>query len=409
MASFPVEVLFGIYLGILTGIIPGLVSWTLGFTFKYLTGVSIPGFGVVVLALAVAGINGGLLALADDTLQRNAGPVVVTVAIVVVLMISLYAHAKGDQMGATFPRRVSLRGLRDRTLSAEVVDLIGGRGLVGIEVAGQVDDIEGYPRLSQATRQAIREGDWRFPADLPIRELESRFADRLRTEFDLSEVVVSIDERGTATVAAAPPLSGLSKRVPAGKRAVSVEALVPTGISRGDVVTVHVPDGTVEGTVLGVSSGEESTPQARPALPDGGTTEESTTTVPPQKPAEADGGEGRVTVAVARSDAGALVRADRGRIVVDARGTRLEFELVSLLRRAGRRFRRVAVGEGKELDGTTIGEANVRDRYDVAVLAVRSADGWTFAPRGSHRLTAGDQVYAVGTRTALDRFEEVAA
>ena len=59
MASLPFEVLFGIYLGLLTGIVPALVAWALGFGFKYFTGVSIPGFGVVVLALAIAGASGG--------------------------------------------------------------------------------------------------------------------------------------------------------------------------------------------------------------------------------------------------------------------------------------------------------------------------------------------------------------
>ena len=48
--SLPIEILFGIYLGILTGIIPALVAGVLGFIFKYFTGVTIPGLGVVVLA-----------------------------------------------------------------------------------------------------------------------------------------------------------------------------------------------------------------------------------------------------------------------------------------------------------------------------------------------------------------------
>jgi len=34
MASLPVEVLLGVYLGLLVGIIPALTSWALGFLFK---------------------------------------------------------------------------------------------------------------------------------------------------------------------------------------------------------------------------------------------------------------------------------------------------------------------------------------------------------------------------------------
>ena len=67
-----VEILFGIYLGILTGVFPALVSWGLGFMFEHVTGVSVPAFGVVVLALALAGINGGLLALNDPRFWSRA-------------------------------------------------------------------------------------------------------------------------------------------------------------------------------------------------------------------------------------------------------------------------------------------------------------------------------------------------
>lgn len=91
----------------LTGIIPALVAWGLGFVFKYVTGVSIPGFGVVVLALAIAGVNGGLLALTDQTVTRQATGPVVVVAILVVLMMFLYARAKGGRDGGDVTRNTS--------------------------------------------------------------------------------------------------------------------------------------------------------------------------------------------------------------------------------------------------------------------------------------------------------------
>jgi Trk K+ transport system NAD-binding subunit len=91
-----------------------------------------------------------------------------------------------------------------------------------------------------------------------------------------------------------------------------------------------------------------------------------------------------------------------------SRGTRREYELTTLLRRAGNRFRRVTVVAGGPLDGRTIGEVGVREAYDVAVLAARH-DSWTIAPRGTQALSAGDELFVVGTRDALDRFAEVAA
>ncbi|ELZ39911.1 potassium channel family protein [Halorubrum tebenquichense] len=421
--SLPVEIVFGIYLGVITGIVPALVAGTLGFVFKYVTDVTIPGLGVVVLSLAIAGVNGGLLALNDETIRSSERAPAILTAIVVVLMISLYAHAQGDRLGASVPKRISLKQLRDRTLSTDVIELVGGRGRVSVEVTGEVNDMEGYPPLPAETRRAILDGDWTFPADLPLAELEDRFTERLRTEFDLADVAVRIDERARATVSAAPPTGALSKRVPAGKRAVSVSALVPTGIARGDVVRVITPDLDAEGAVIAARSSGKPEPGAgaapKPApgggddpdadgdlVTDGGDDE---AVAPPAATAPTTtGGEGRVTVALDRSEAAALLRADRGRVLVLSRGTRREYELTALLRRTGKRFRKVSVAAGGPLDGHTIGEAEVREAYDVAVLAARH-ESWTIAPSGSQTLSAGDDLFVVGSRDALDRFAEVAA
>ncbi|TKR25990.1 potassium channel family protein [Natronomonas salsuginis] len=398
----PVEILLGIYLGVLTGMFPALVSWGLGFIFKYVTGVSIPALGVVVLALALAGINGGLLALNDPAVIQSGSRVIV--ALIVVMMLAMYAHSKGDAMGASVPKRLSLKKLRERTLSSDVVELVGSRGEVRIEVIGDVTDMEGYPPLSGETRAEIRNGDWRLPADLPISELETRFADRLRTELDLADISVNIDDHGRASVIAAPPLSGISKRVPAGKRAVSVDALVPTGLARGDEVTVLAGETELTGTVIAAKSWIKTDETVKT---DGGT---DASTPPPTTAAPTTiGGDGRITVAVDRSKASTLLGSTRAKVVVTARGTHREFELISLLRRAGKHLRTVSVKPTGELAGQALGSANVRESYDVAVLAVKRPDGWLVAPRGEADLRAGDELFVVGTRDALDAFEGVVA
>ncbi|MFB6165183.1 MAG: potassium channel family protein [Haloarculaceae archaeon] len=420
MAPLPVQVLLGVYLGILTGVIPALVAWALGFGFKYFTGVTIPGFGVVVLAIALAGVSGGLLALADPTVTQSANAPTVVTGILVVTAIALYAHAEGDQLGARLPRRLSLSSLRERRLPRDLAEFVGGHDEVRIRVAGDVADLEGYPPLSPALRAAVRAAEYTLPADLTVSELESRVAERLRGEFDLADATVAIDDRGRATVAAAPSFSGISKHVPAGERAVSVDALVPTGIARGDEVTLQLDDGAVSGTVVSARSGDGTagasqapapasepapTPSTGSAAADGdaqpapGAVRAPTTT----------GGEGRVTAAVARNQAERLVAADGARVVVESRGTRVEFELLSLLARTGRRFRRLTVAADGALDGTTLGTADVRDTYGVAVLAVRGAGGWRLVPDGDTELRRGDDLYAVGTRDALSAFAEAVA
>ena len=401
MASLPVEVVYGLYFGILTGLVPAAVAWLFGFGFRYVTGVTIPGLAVVVFSVAIAGASGGLMALTDPTITQSDNQVRLTVALLVVLMGALYAHNRGDAFANEIPRKMSLRKLTERTLSTDVVELVGGRGQVRVTVTREVEDIEGYPPVPVEVRNGIRDGEWTFPADIPLVELESRFADRLQTDFDLLAVEVEIDEQARATVAAAAPLGGLSKQLPAGKRAVSLEALVPTGLARGDDVVVVTDGGTVSATVVGVESVTEAAekdddedddaPKAAPRAP------------------TAIGGDGRVTVSVDRGDVEAVLGSNAKQFVVRSRGVRREFELVSLLRRAGKRFSRLAVGEDGPLDDVTLREASVRDTYGVAILAVRHGGTWTIAPRGDQAVSPGDTVYAVGSRNDLTAFEEAVA
>jgi hypothetical protein len=407
MAALPVEVLLGIYLGLLVGVIPALIAWSMAFIFKYFTGVTLPGFGVMVLSVALAGVNGGLLALTDKSITQNpAAPRIVT-AILLVAMMAMYAHSKGDSMGATFPHRLSFRSLRERTLSLDLADVLPDRNEVRICVAGEVADVEGYPPLSAEKRTEIRNAEFTFPADLPIRELEARFESRLETEFDLGEADVAIDERGQAIVAAAPPFSGLSKRVGEGRQAVSVDALLPTGLARGDEVTCITPDATVRGTVISARTEQAATAVSSAIDADPAPTETAGSAGAPAPATR--GGEGRLTVAVDRGEVRPLLSTDRATVVVESRGTRREYEAISLLRRAGRRFRRMTVGETSELAGLTLAEAGLRGTYEVAVLARRDGGDWQLAPGAETRLEADHELVVVGRLDALRSFEEVIA
>ena len=409
MTALPFEILLGIYLGVLTGIIPALIAGVLGFLFKYFTNVSIPGLGVVVLALGIAGVNGGLMALNDENIRTSQNAVALLTAIIVVLMLALYAHSQGDKLGGSVPKRISLRKLRDRTLNTDVIELVGGRNQVRVSVAGTVGDIEGYPPLTAELRAEISEGTWTFPADLPVDALETRFADRLQSELDLADVTASIDERARATVAAAPPLGSTSKRVPDGKRAVSLSALVPSGMTRGESVRIVTAEGAITGTLIAARSGDKPADPAAKAddlATDGGTDAEPAAPKPPTA-STTTGGEGRVTVVVDRTAATTLLDASDPQVVVLSRGTRREFELVSLLRRSGVRFRKLTVKPGGPLDGKTIGEVDVRERYGVLIVAANH-DQWQVAPRGSQSLAAGDSLYVIGSQKSLAGFEEVA-
>lgn len=406
MVSFPAEVLLGIYLGLLVGIIPALVSWALGFVFKYVTGVTLPGFGVTILAIALAGVNGGLIALADQTILDDPNAVRIVAAILVVGMLSLYSHSKGDEMAAEFPRRLSLSQLREKTLSRDLADFVNGGEEVRIRIVGEVADMEGYPPIPEELRADLRTAEVKLPGHLRLRELEARVEDRLRTRYDLGDVSVSIDERGRASVVAAPPFSGLSKRIGHDRHAVSVTGLIPTGLARGDEVTVITPDAQVRGTVVsartGTANDEKSTGNHSEEIPGDGMGDDEKSG--PVRVPTTTGGEGRLTVSVTRTDVQPLLRADDVKVVVEPRGTRREYQVISIFHRADYQFRRFVVSPGGLLDGVRLGDSEVREMHDVAVMAVKKDDRWVVAPRSETKVEAGAEVFVAGTQATLGEF-----
>ncbi len=86
-----VDLVIGIYLGLLATIFPALVAFIMGFTFKYFTGVTVPGLGVVVLGGALAGISGELMGLISDEISGNWSGIT---AVLVILMGCLWAHTR---------------------------------------------------------------------------------------------------------------------------------------------------------------------------------------------------------------------------------------------------------------------------------------------------------------------------
>ncbi|WP_306056151.1 potassium transporter TrkA [Natronococcus wangiae] len=399
--TLPVEILLGLYLGLLTGIVPAFVAGSLGFLVRYVTGVTLPGFGVVVLALSIASVQGGLLGLVEPDIAQSPR---LLVAVLVVLMLALYAHNQGDTLGAEMPRRLSLTQLRHRTLSADVIEFVGTVGRVTIRPTGEIRDMEGYPPLPSDLRATLRTGSWRLPADLPLSELERRLEERLRTEHDLADVAVSIDERGRASITAAPPAGGLSRRVSDGKRAISIATLVPTGLARGDEVSVRTGDRSIVGTVLSVrtelddereaEAAEIDSDRIETALSDGGASVASA------------GGVGRVTVAVGRENVKPVLEAETPRLIVRSRGTNRDFEALALVKRAGRVIRRITV------DSVEAGET-VAASTPVTVLAVRRQDetagrrqGWRFVPDREATIEPGDEAFVVGPEGEVDALAE---
>lgn len=393
------QVALGIYIGLLAGMFTALLVFSLAFVFQYVANVAFPATMGLMIGLGGAGLQGGLFRLMRDPAALRS-PVVV-VALLLTLLITHYAQKRGQDLAKQIPPKSVLFGkIRRRTLSPEVVKQLGRFGQVRVSVAGEVMDMEGYPPLPEEIRTAISTGEWTFPADLPLAELEKRLVEQLKAEHGLDDAAVAIDERGNATITAAPPSSGLSRRVPADKHATTLEAIVPTGAAFGDHVELAVGDESIDGSVVSVNP-----PEAKK--------EEKSEDV--EKPAStpvaqtAAGGEGRVAVAVDPAAVSQAIGGEVSKFVVRPRGQNREYELVSLLRKQGNSFRKLVVGADGAFVGKQLNELDLRGRHGVDVLAIKSADEWAFAPRGTAYVEAGDELFVTGPSDAIDGVREVSA
>ncbi len=396
------EIVLGVYLGLLTGVFPAFIAFSLAFSFKYFTNVTVPGLGVVALAGALAGISGGLMGILDPELAESWTGII---AIVVILMASLWAHAVGDTLAMNTPRRLTLQSLRERRLP-DLVERVDAYGHFRVRPIGEIQDIPGYPPLGAELRAEIATATWRFPGDLPIPTLEERLTDRLLDEYELAEVEVSIDRRGRARIAVAPIAAGLSRRLPDGHRAVTVDTVLPTGVARQDEISLLLPDGTVTGPVVSArTAATAAEPLPLPVEPDPADTDDTGEIEPePVRAPTTDGGPGRVTIAVPPETAIRVLERSFAPMYVHPRGHQRAFELVAVLKRGGHRFRRVHVGSGT--DGAPIAEMTKAVSGEIAVLALERGAETQLVPDPQRLVRSGDRLIVRGTRADLRAFQE---
>lgn len=430
--SLLTEIGLGLYVGVLTGAFTAFLAFWLSFGFRYVAGVKLSDRIGLVIGLAAAGLQGGFIGIIrDPELLRSP---TIAAALLSVMMITMYAHAKGKSLADALPRGSVTQVLWRRTLSADAIERIGRFGQVRIRVQGEVGDVAGYPPLPERLRAQIADGEWKFPADLPLSELESRLCDRLESEYDLPAVQVTIDAEGRARIAAAPPSGALSRRVPPDRRAVSVEARLPSGVAQGDDVELAVEPAASVADAAASDGSTTETPELRrvrgpvvsvapagAAAGDGADAVEATD--PESDDADADataasardgstgsaGGTGRVTLALPPDSVSTVVTGRVRGLLARSKGGDAAFELVALLRRQGNHFRKVTVRPDSGAVETPLAELRLRSEYGVDVLAIRRAGEWQFAPSRRVQLQAGDELFAAGPREGLDALAEVSA
>lgn len=374
MPTVPAEVLTGVSFGALLAVLPAivvvLVTVGLGRVREDRPHYTV--FLAIALPIA-AGLSYMMGVFGSDVPGQI--PRIAT-ATTVVGLIAVYAGNQGWEVATELPR-ASVPIERGRPLSADAIDAIDAAGQVTVTASGELREFEGYPPLPPELRKELENGRWRLPADLPLGELAGRLEARLRTEYRLAAVSVAIDSQGRASITAAPPRTGVGDSVPVGSRAVTLTALCPAGLARGDTVLVDAGDATVAGTVisahtLGASDTSTGTGDDHGHL-----------VAEPDAPcrwsgAGIDGGVGRVTVTVPTMDVAPLLERERVRLIVPSSGANADVEAVSALERANTSIREVEVDSGiadrlQSSDDAVILAAQVRE-------GSRQGPDWSFDP-----------------------------
>lgn len=367
MFELTTAIVVAVAFGLLLGVGPAVILAGLSGGLAHLD-YAVPRVAVAIAALVLAGLNGYAVGVtdaaafsSDDTIAISALSILVTCFVVVVL--ALYAHSLAKAAVDDLPFDVARPVRRERGLSAEATDAVDSTGWVAIRTAGAVRDIDGPPPLGPDLQTTLEEGTWRLPADLPLSALESRLEARLRTTHDLAAVSVSVDERGRATIAAAPPSNAVPSRIPDGCRTVTVWALLPTGLAPGDEVAVYPESETVAvvGRVVDVDATDEPTRET--------VAEDRSARSSRPAAVETPGGRGRVTVAVSTPDASVVLESDCVRIVALSGESPADVSAFDVLERAGQSVRSLPAGR--------LRTALASDAVDATLEDVRVLGGWT--------------------------------
>lgn len=285
---------------------------------------------------------------------------------VVVNVVSLLAASLAAPVG----RRLGNRAITDvvavsgaERVEGEVGRLVGTLGRVTpVELPDEVEDIGGYDPVPPATRERFAGATLLFPrrSDRPLRDL---LVVRLKEEYGVSHVDVELDGAEVVRLAVGARVAGLGPTLAPGTCAVAIRADPPNGASPGEAVQVWTDAPDPERVV---------TAELRATAGD------------------------VVTLAVDEADARALDADRRYRLLTLPADPRADREFVSLLRGSDETMGVLAVGEGSDLAGTSVGTVTG------TVVAVRPSSGPVETiPSRSHVLQGGETLYVVARPEAL--------
>ena len=287
------------------------------------------------------------------------------VAFAVAAVASAAGGRSGDRLAVSLVLDGdALEGGFDRVVRA------AGR-VITVELPQAVEDMVGYDPVSEETKTKLAGETFVFPRRLTVADLRERLITRLKSDYDVGHVDLTVTEDGTVEyLAVGRRAAGIGPTLPRDSVAVAIRADPAHATGSGDVVQVWSADGSER-----LCSAE----------------------------VRATAGE-VVTLAVDEPDAAKLDPDATHKLVTLSTDARPDREFASLLRAADETLALVEVATDSALVGETLGD------LDVSVVAVAAAGEErprTLPPR-EYQITGGESLYVVASPDALRAVESPA-
>jgi hypothetical protein len=241
-----------------------------------------------------------------------------------------------------------------------------------VEVPDDIEDIDGYEPVDLATKDKLAGQTLLFPRRLTVDELQTRFVERLRMDYDVGYIDVEFTEDASIEyLALGRRESGLGPTLPPGSAAVAVRADPPNNAGPGDAVQVWT-----------TGEGEEASPRRVMNAELRGTADDV------------------VTLTMDVEDAKRFDTERRYRLVTLPVEARHDREFAAQLRAAEETTSAVTIESGSALVNSSVGA------LDIAVVAVRTVTGDIEAiPPRTRALAPGETVYAIARPAQLRQLE----
>lgn len=287
--------------------------------------------------------------------------------------VAAVAALGGRYVGDRLARELTNLSDVDRIESdvSQIVRAVGRVIQVTIPAKEEIEDIEGYDPVPDATKETLAGKTLVFPRRLTIAELRSRLITRLKEDYGVGHVGIEVTDDGEIEyLALGSRASGIGPTLGPGTAATAIRADPAFAASSGDIVQLWRTDSEPE---------RVATAELRASVGD------------------------IVTVALDAEDAKALSSANRYRLATLPAEPRPDREFASLLRAADETMGVLVIPDDSGLIGQHLGD------LDITVIGVLPAAGPVEAiPKRDYVLAPGDTVYAIARPEALRRLEATA-